>query len=368
MKKKKLRKHEVGLPFIKKGLTLIELIIVIGVITVIVPLVIFTINSFGITNNTALQKRKADVNAIADTYIEKALSANAYLPLESTDYIYGKIPIDTGFYQGLLTEKGEQFTICTPLDPKNKEINCLDVSNNDKCYCRKSSAKGSVSNSDDINNSANSSNTGNNSSPQPVVVPSSNPSTSPSSPPAGTVPIYDDFNRDNSNTSLSQTKTGQEWISVHGTWGIIDNTAYPVSITGWGWPTITYAVVDSGNADGIIEVTLSSNKQDARIPFRLIDESNNYFVERNGWGYHIEKTVDGQRIELTPRIRNAVFVDSDRVKIELDGPSIKLYLNNELLLNVSDSAISGTKHGIGTYFDKSMRFDNFKYQYPVPKN
>lgn len=336
----------------QKAFSVVEIIAVIGIIAVLVIGVVSSINGNSVKNKTITSQKKEDINAIADAYIAKALDKPYYSPINESDFGNGRMPKaqDGTEYQGLLTSNAEEFKICTPLEPKDKDINCFDSSNNDKCYCRSSNTK-----------------------PSPAPTLASTPTPQPTSPscqqlnplPAAQLTITDNFNRANSETSLGQTETGQSWQTFTGVWGITNNTAYPVSISGPGsFPTNTYAIVDTGRSDGILEVTLSRNIQDARIPFRLVDERNNYFVERNGWGYHVEKTVNGQRFELTPRVFNASFSDGDKIKLEMRGPCVYISVNNNLLLQINDSTFSTGKHGIGTYFDKNMRFDNYSFRYP----
>lgn len=165
--------------------------------------------------------------------------------------------------------------------------------------------------------------------------------------------VTDNFNRSNNSNTL-----GTSWTALRGRFGISSNQAYVSS----GCPAPGYAVIEGGSSDGTLQVTLANNTQDARIPFRVQDLNNNYFLERDGWGYHLEKTVSGRRFELTPRRRNANLRNGDIVKIYLKGNSIKVYINNsQLLLYVNDSSISGTKYGIGTWCDTKMRFDDFSF-------
>lgn len=453
-------------PQIKNGFTLVELLVSIAIISIVYVFVVLQISNKPF-ENAKDNKRKEDINVIAEAYTTKAIDQGIYKPLNNVDFYTGKLPTppEGGVYQGLLNQEQDSFIICAQLE-KGKDINCLENSDNVNCYCRKSSGVISNPSSSSVSSIIPSPSTvgvRTTESQLPTSSPSSTPigigstSPQPTSPPsvsscnqtkpasvtlegidgtwcndsdgngnystAGTcvdkcsntgdycevngtnrdgycsgtwigvwfnvhcefggyvcpsfgktcsnnacvtpqitgVNVSDSFNRTN-NSYLGIADSGHGWIPVKGQWGISNNIAYPISISGFGfWPTITYAVVDTGLSDGTLEVTLSKNIQDARIPFRLIDENNNYFVERDGLGYHIEKTVNGERIELTPREQNATFVDGDKVKIQLAGSSIKVYINNSLLLNISDSTFQGTKHGIGTYFDKNMRFDDFSF-------
>ena len=356
MKKKQKGKNYYKFPlFRQKAFTLVEVIAVVAIIGVLTTAIILSINGTNAKNRAITSQKKNDINSIADAYTAKSIDKHTYTPLSATDFENGFVPKspDGTEYQGLLSENADEFKVCAPLEPKDKDINCFDSSNNEKCYCRSSKiANGKES-----------------AAPTPTASPIPLP-TSPSCQqlaqlPAAQVSITDSFTRPNSTETLGSTETAQSWQTFTGTWGITNNTAYPVSISGPGsFPTNTYAVVDTGKSDGIVELNLARNIQDARVIFRAIDVNNNYFVERNGWGYHIEKTVNGQRYELTPRVFNASFSDGDKLKIEMRGPCVYFSLNNNLLLQINDITFTSGKHGFGTYFDKNMRFDNFTFRYP----
>lgn len=285
--------------------------------------------------------RLTDINTLAETYEKEAVNGK-YSPLKSSNFNNSKLPNpdDGTSYQGLLDTTASSYAICTPMDPKDKNINCFDKSQNTKCYCRYSK-KALVSPSPSPSPS----------SPTDIcqAVTSTNP----------TVVIKDGFNRANSTTDLGNADTGQAWEVLSGKWGVLDNAAYQIDYSDHK------AVINTGKGDGTLEVTLAKNVQDTRILFRTQDSNNTYLVERDGWGYHMEKVVNGQRYELTPRSANAAMTDGDKVRIDMSGQCIKTYINDALLLDVKDSSFTGTRHGIGTYFSPEGRFDDYYFQYPL---
>lgn len=184
----------------------------------------------------------------------------------------------------------------------------------------------------------------------------------PSPAPTSTV-VSDTFNRTDNSTSLGNTDTGQPWSVIRGTWGILSNAAYPAN----GCPAPGYAVVDTGKSDGILEVTATVNPQDARVPFRVIDQDNLYWVERKGGSpapYELDKRVAGVQSFLGSTSGIAA-TNGDKIKVVLSGSSIKVYINDKLAISATDSAINSTKHGIGTWCTGSVRFDNFSFAIPV---
>lgn len=344
-------------PFNPNGFGLLETLVSLGVVAVVAGIILSNVSSFFVWNSANIQRKKLDINRIADAYISKALDANAYSPLNDADFSNGKIPAppDGTSYQGLLSKKEPFFKVCTPLDANDNSLNCIENENADKCYCRASQ------NADQFIAAAKSQTPDATSAPNPTpkaCVPLKQL-------PPSIIRIHDSFDRSNSTASLGKTDTGHPWLLMRGIWGIRDSQAYPDTIIGnVENPANSFAVVDTGKSDGILEVTLSENVQDARIAFRVIDENNNYFVERNVLGYHIEKTVQGIRFELTPKVINTSFVDGDRIKVEMRGPCVYVYVNNSPVLQINDSTFTTGKHGFGTYQNKEVRFDNFSYRFP----
>lgn len=173
--------------------------------------------------------------------------------------------------------------------------------------------------------------------------------------------VSDSFNRADSATSLGSTSTGQTWTVIRGTWGITGNTAYPAD----GCPAPGYAVIDSGNKDGTIAVTATVNPQDTRIPFRVIDANNLYWVERKGGNpgfYELDKIVNGVSSVLASS--SIAPKDGDIIKIILSGPSINVYINGASTMSATDGSITSSKHGIGTWCSGAVRFNDFTISVP----
>lgn len=187
-------------------------------------------------------------------------------------------------------------------------------------------------------------------------------SNSPAPTPAPTtVIVSDNFDRADNLSTLGTSSTGQPWMVIKGTFGISNNQAYPVN----GCPAPGYAVIDGGSADGTIQVTNIINPQDTRIPFRVIDENNLYWIETKGGGsYELDKMVGGAPSALGP-LSGITAANGDTIKIVLNGSLIKVYINDVLGISIVDSSITSTKHGIGTWCTGTVRFDNFSISVPA---
>ncbi len=172
----------------------------------------------------------------------------------------------------------------------------------------------------------------------------------------------DTFDRPDSRVSLGQAKSGQSWEVIKGEFGVSNNQAL---VTG-GCPAPGYAVINSNSYVGTLQVALPVNTQDVRIPFRVIDAENMYFMERNGDGYYIVRRENGKQTTLMRRVVGTPK-DGDVVKLTLSASSIELFINDQKLSTIDDpNPLKGTKHGIGTWCDTRMRFDNFIFVPIIP--
>lgn len=165
--------------------------------------------------------------------------------------------------------------------------------------------------------------------------------------------VLDSFNRINNNATLGLTDSSHTWNTTKGTWGILNNQAYPVD----GCPAPGYSVVNNGQTDGIEQVTAAITKQDLRVVFRYLDINNYYWVENTGSHYDLAKLVNGTR---TPLSQGTIIpADGDIIKITFAGPQINVTINGILNNSASDSTFTATSHGIGTWCNGAIRFDDF---------
>lgn len=172
-----------------------------------------------------------------------------------------------------------------------------------------------------------------------------------------TTAVSDSFDRPDSPT-LGNTDSGYPWIIAKGNWGISGNQAAPAN----DCPAPGYAVVDSGNSNGFVQLSLPVNRQDAIIPFRYQDLNNMYLLA-NTSRYELHKKVQGAGTLLA--VSNIVPADGDVVRIEFYSTAISVFVNNALIMTVVDeSSVSGTKHGIGLWCNSAIRYDNFSIGIP----
>ncbi|MBI2020056.1 prepilin-type N-terminal cleavage/methylation domain-containing protein [Candidatus Daviesbacteria bacterium] len=313
------------------GFTLIELLVVIAIISILSAIGITVFN--GVSKKARDAKNKADIDAITKAYeVHYDPSTGNYPPLQDSWFAAGQIPTpERGFS---LTPAIGGFQVCTTLEDSSS-------------YCQESSQVRFIA----VATAA----------PTPTSSPTAGPTSTPA--PTPTTLVSDSFNRTNSN-SLGNTDTGQPWIIARGEWGISGNSAYPVN----GCPAPGFAVVDAGISDATIKITLSVNLQDAGIPFRFVDSNNTYSIDRMGGSpayYRISKKVGGAVTQLAAT--SIAPADGDNLKIVLDGTNIKLYVNETLAASAVDNSLNGTKFGIGTWCNGSIRFDDFSVSTnPIP--
>ncbi len=169
----------------------------------------------------------------------------------------------------------------------------------------------------------------------------------------------DQFTRADSTTSMALDNPSVPadlrniWTYDHATFGIQNDQSYVVT----GCPAPGYALVN-GASEGSTSVTLVVNPQDARIPFRYQDSNNMYWVEHNGAGYVIDRFLNGVKTQLAS---NLTFkpANGDRVAVTYQGSLISVTVNGQSIMSANDSAINGTRSGIGTWCNSSVRFDDF---------
>ncbi len=169
------------------------------------------------------------------------------------------------------------------------------------------------------------------------------------------LPITDSFNRADSSSSLGTTDTGQPWTALAGTWGITGNKAYKVTGSAQGW-----AVVESGVSDCTISVTLSgTTNAGGGITFRATDANNNLFIDADGTGFDVYKTVAGSISGIGGG--GTTFAAGDVMTVVLSGSSIVIKKNGSGDIGggiASTFNQTATKHGLRDYTG-SVRLDSF---------
>jgi hypothetical protein len=157
----------------------------------------------------------------------------------------------------------------------------------------------------------------------------------------------DNFNRADGNT------LGPSYTIYAGTWGIEGNAAKVVTVAG----ARETALVNTPVSNVQIEVTfLSANL--ARLMFRATDHLNGFFFGQSSNAYGIYKLVAGT-VTTINTLTTALTV-GDRVKVVAKGSSIKCYLNDNMIFDITDTQYMNNKgHGLHTQ-NAPSKFDDFK--------
>lgn len=173
---------------------------------------------------------------------------------------------------------------------------------------------------------------------------------------AASAVVSDTFTRADSAVALGTADTGQVWSSLGGTEGIQSNQAY-VAVDGGGNNNV--AVIDSGLANGSVQMTLAVADSSARLVWRATDVSNFFMAD----------TVSGARYDLYRRetgtfnLLDAAAVvpaNGDILKAVLTATGFEFWVNGVLQKTIVDAfQTTATKHGIGFAAVNTARIDNF---------
>jgi len=164
-------------------------------------------------------------------------------------------------------------------------------------------------------------------------------------------PFVDNFDGD-----LSQ------WTNITGSGAIVDDAGNDVyQHIGGSYVGAVSAVAGSGSwTDYVFEVDVKKlSGTYFNLVFRYVDQDNYYMVEGGSSG--------GTQIKLYKRLAGtwshipADLVTTNNIwyyyKIQVEGPSIKVWVDSVLLFNVTDGAHSAGKIGLGGY-SSTVNFDN----------
>jgi len=157
------------------------------------------------------------------------------------------------------------------------------------------------------------------------------------------------------------------WLEVSGTWGVIPElTNNYCAIQGGSY---VGGVVNTPGSENWTNYSLEFDVQKAvgsyfNVVFRYVDAANHYLLEPSSDSVHIAlfKKVGGGYVELTtPSSRpeqDTALGTWYHYKIVVQGPSIKIYVDGFLVIDVIDSALPAGKIGIGAYAGSTAYFDN----------
>lgn len=155
------------------------------------------------------------------------------------------------------------------------------------------------------------------------------------------------------------------WDYISGTWAIVDESGDNVcSIDGGSYVGGVVATAGGESwTDYAMEFDVKKvNGSYFNVVFRYTDESNHYLLEPSSDAVHIAlfKKIGGGYIELTsPRpLQNTTVGTWYHYRIVVQGPSIKVYVDNMLKIDVVDNSLTQGKIGIGSLYGSVVYFDD----------
>lgn len=174
--------------------------------------------------------------------------------------------------------------------------------------------------------------------------------------------VADDFNRADADTLGSTPIGGRAWTYISGTpdSGRIRSNQAAVAANN----TLTIYAVDTGLANGEMEVTLTVPIDTESIIFRMVNGTNYYFLARNN---EIDNLwVLWKRVSNSPTIvatTDVIRAPGDVLKVRLNNQSTEVFINgvSEIQYTAAPDAImNGTMYGFRTN-SSLMRLDNFSF-------
>lgn len=152
--------------------------------------------------------------------------------------------------------------------------------------------------------------------------------------------------RADSTTSVGTATSGQAWTTTVGTAGILGNRIYAPN------SSLFRGVASAGVADGEFGITLStftSTDTEAGLAFRHQDGSNFMIFRGVSTGYELLRVFSG--VTTLVSTRGPAPRNGDRIKVICRGSSMKCYVNNYLICNVTETnLLTGASfgfHGLG---------------------
>jgi hypothetical protein len=170
--------------------------------------------------------------------------------------------------------------------------------------------------------------------------------------------VYDDFNRDNSET-LGQAKTGQLWEDEQGSFGIVNNRAITKTNDGGN----AKCAIETEHTDFVITANLRWQAF-AGILFRYVDPNNYLMVRINETSLTISSFVSGSSTQLDEHTFTPSHGRYYNLKIIANGGDISVYLDGTEVATASEVTAhsTATKVGLRTFSDPVSTFEDFKVE------
>jgi hypothetical protein len=167
----------------------------------------------------------------------------------------------------------------------------------------------------------------------------------------------DNFNRADSYPTALGTPSdgGSDWISLVGGWGVESNQARSTSGAN------TSAVLECAESDGTVSAKFYSISQ-AALAFRCSDANNLITVFMKPGEMTINTFIAGTYSPVGPTYAYS-HTPGDTIAAILSGSSVSVTLNGTQVIAPQTIAFnqSATKHGLLTYTDTTVRFDDFAF-------
>ncbi|TRZ54176.1 MAG: DUF1080 domain-containing protein [Dehalococcoidia bacterium] len=166
-----------------------------------------------------------------------------------------------------------------------------------------------------------------------------------------------------------------QWTNISGSGAIVEDNGNNVyGRTGGSYVGAVVAVTGSESWDDYVfefDVKKVSGNY-FNVVFRYVDQNNHYLLEPSADEVHIalfKKVGGGGYTELTATrpLQNTTPSIWYHYKIVVQGDSIKIYVDDVLKFDVTDTSLSAGKIGVGAYAGSTVYFDNVYVEGPNVK-
>lgn len=182
--------------------------------------------------------------------------------------------------------------------------------------------------------------------------------------------VGDSFGRANSTTALGSPDMGPAaWVAEAGTWGINGARAYlAAGVAAW-----SAATIDTGQADGTVELTIPTHASDGFIGIKIRSSgavgSGIAFLADKAWNMSTTAQIGSNY--------SSVFVSGDRMRVTFSGQTITVFRQvggvgpwTQVFTATSSVGQTNTKHGLaafGTTNPQAARLDEFTFAPATPQ-
>ncbi|UZX04328.1 fibronectin type III domain-containing protein [Arthrobacter sp. CDRTa11] len=174
--------------------------------------------------------------------------------------------------------------------------------------------------------------------------------------------VADTFTRADS-SSLGTTETGAlTWAAINPSlWSIVSNTLNRIAGTITTNPNDV--AVDTGQANGTITVTNLGTTANKGIVFRLPSGTNNtgYVFYNAGGTWTLSKRTGSNAYTALGTAAGVTPAAGDVMSVVLNGSSIVCKINGTVVITLTDTSYTGTRHGVWSTGTVAGQFDNWSH-------